>query len=109
MNNTNLSMVRGDTLAFGMEFEDLDQDLDGAYFSCKTSFSASEYVFQKTLTNGISKVATGQYRVRIAPEDTADVDPGTYYYDLQIAANSDVFTILRGVLEILPDVTVLEG
>ena len=35
MKDTNLTMVKGDTLAFGVEIEGLDQDLATAYFSCK--------------------------------------------------------------------------
>lgn len=102
----NITMVRGDTLSFGMEFEDLDQDLTSAYFSVKKSYSDSSYTLQKSLGSGITKVETGKYRVRVAPSDTANVDAGNYFYDLQVSANSDVFTILRGMLTILPEVTV---
>lgn len=34
MKDTKLTMVKGDTLAFGVEIEGLDQDLATAYFSC---------------------------------------------------------------------------
>lgn len=102
---TNLKMVRGDTLAFGVEIEGLEQDLDTAYFSCKTNYDDNSYVFQKTLSNGITKVETGKYRVRVAPADTASLEAGQYYYDFQIGVNGDVYTILRGVLKIEYDVT----
>lgn len=105
MADYNITLVRGDTLAFGLEFEGLEQDLSSAYFSCRTSFQADTYAFQKSLGDGIEKVETGKYRVRVAPEDTVNLEPGSYYYDLQIGANSDVYTILRGALELLPDVT----
>lgn len=105
MKDTNLTMVKGDTLAFAVEVEGLEQDLDTAYFSCKIDPNDNSYVFQKTLDGGISKVETGKYRVRVAPEDTSNVDIGTYYYDLQIGLNSDVFTILRGKLTIEYEVT----
>lgn len=103
--NYNMTMTRGDTLAFAVEIGGLDQDLDTAYFSCKKELSDESYVFQKTLTDGISKVETGKYRVRVAPSDTAGLELGTYYYDLQIGVNSDVFTILRGRLKITYEVT----
>lgn len=106
MTDKNISMVRGDTLAFGIEIEGLEQDLDSAHFSCKESYSATSYIFHKTLEDGISKVSDGQYRVRVAPEDTQGIDAGNYYYDLQIGVNSDVFTIMKGSLTIEPDVTV---
>ena len=73
-NIVNLEMTRGDTKAFAVEIEGLDQDLESAFLSCKVSSEDTEYVFQKSLEDGISKVETGKYRVRIAPEDTENVD-----------------------------------
>lgn len=105
MVDTNLSMVRGDTLAFGLEFQGLTEDLDSAYFTCKANDTLTEYVFQKSLGDGIEKVTTGKYRVRVAPEDTAEVEAKEYRYDLQIGINEDVYTILKGVLEIEQNVT----
>lgn len=107
---TNLQMVTGDTLAFGVEIEGLTQDLEEAYFSAKVDPESEEYIFSKTLQNGITKVDTGKYRVRVAPEDTADVQAGTYYYDLRIGINSDIYTIMRGKLKMVFDVTeITEG
>lgn len=102
--NINLCMVRGDTLAFSFEVEGIDT-LDTAYFSCKANADDTEYVFQKSLTDGISLVETGKYRVRVAPEDTSNIEVGSYYYDLEIGANSDIFTILKGILKVEQDVT----
>ena len=101
----NIRMVKGDTVSFGVEFEGLTQDLETAFFSCKKDLDETGYIFQKSIGNGISKVGDGQYTVRIAPEDTEDLDVGEYFYDLQVSLNSDVFTILRGVLFIEFDVT----
>lgn len=101
----NLTMVRGDTLSFGIEISGIEEDLDSVYFTCKNSYSASDNAFQKALNNGVEKVETGKYRVRVAPEDTFNLESGVYYYDLQIGLNGDVFTIMRGALELEPDVT----
>lgn len=101
----NLNMVRGDTLAFGMELVDLNQDLDTCYFSCKKDASDANYVFQKSLGSGIEKVATNKYRIRVAPSDTAGIDIGNYYYDLQIGVNGDIYTIIKGVLKIEREIT----
>lgn len=103
--DTNLAMVRGDTFAFGVEIEGLNQDLDTAYFSCKKSAKDTNYIFQKTIADGISKAATGKYRVRVAPADTKDIDAGSYRYDLQIGVNGDIFTVLKGELAITEDIT----
>lgn len=105
MKDTKLSMVRGDTLAFAVEIDGLNQDLDTAYFSCKKDPADTTYIFQKTLSDGISKVETGKYRVRVAPADTASVELGDYYYDLQVGVNSDVYTLMRGKLKVTYEVT----
>lgn len=102
---TNINVVKGDTLSFGIEIEGLTQDLDTAYFSCKRTLDADEFVFQKSLGDGITKDSDGKYLVRIAPEDTAELDTGEYYYDVQIGLNGDIFTVLRGIFDILYDVT----
>ena len=106
--NKNIKMVRGDTLSFGIEYAFDDhshQDLETCYFSCKKSEDDTEYVFQKSLSDGISKVSNGKYRVRVAPEDTEDVEAGNYYYDLEFGLNGDIFTIIKGILTIENDVT----
>lgn len=104
----NLKMVRGDTFAFGIEYEFDDkskEDLDTCYFSCKLNPDDEEYVFQKSIGDGISKAGDNQYRVRVAPADTEGIDIGKYYYDLQIGLNNDIFTILKGILIIEREIT----
>ena len=104
MGDYNFSMVRGDTVAFGLELEDLDQDLDTAFFTVRQSYDGP-IVFQRSIGNGIEKAETGVYRIRIAPENTAGIEAGKYYYDLQIGVNSDIFTPMIGVMTVEHDVT----
>ena len=104
-----ITMVRGDTLSFGLEVKDQDGgpiNLSSAYFTCKQNYSDGVYVFLKRLGNGITKSEAGKYVVRLAPEDTKTVEPGRYFYDLQIGVAEDVYTVLKGVIEIQMDVTV---
>ena len=108
MTDTNIEIVRGDTFAFGIELTDdsnqpITDNLSSAYFTCRQS--AESILFQKSLGDGISKVSDGKYRVRVAPADTANVVAGRYSYDFQIGLNSDIFTILKGVLDIQQDQT----
>ena len=104
MNYSNISMVKGDTLAFGIEIEGVST-LESAYFSCKKNKDDENYIFQKSIENGIYKVADGKYGIRVAPEDTKNVDAGIYYYDLQIQVNLDIYTVLIGQLEIVEEIT----
>lgn len=107
--NTNLFMVRGDTLKFSVEIEGLTDDLTGAYFSCKKNKDDTNYIFQKSLSDGIEKASETEtsktYQVTVAPEDTQNVDEGNYFYDLQIEVDGDVFTPLLAILKIEKDVT----
>lgn len=100
-----ISMVRGDTLAFGIKIDGLDQDLDKAYFTVKKNLTDDAVSARVQLYDGIEKVETGKYIVRLAPAQTRNLEAGKYYYDMQIKANGDVFTILKGVLELEHDVT----
>lgn len=102
-----IHMTRGDTLSFGIKIQGLDQDLESAYFTCETNIPnvTSVQMFQKSLGSGISKVGDGEYTVRIAPEDTENLDIDTYSYDLQIGVNDDIFTLIKGNLYIEYEVT----
>lgn len=110
MEDKYIRITRGDTLSFGVQVYDEDgapfgQDLERAYFTCKSNRSDERFLFQKSLSDGISKVGQGAYTVRVAPSDTARAKPGKYFYDLEIGCNGDVFTVMRGVLELMQDVT----
>lgn len=100
-----ITMVRGDTLSFGLVFDGLDQDLDSAFFTVKKN-ETDGFMFQKRLGSGITKQDNGKYVVRIAPADTRNIDAGYYHFDLEITANGDVFTIMIGILEVIQDITV---
>lgn len=101
----NLTMIRGDTLAFTFEVEGLQEDLGSCYFSCKKTIDDENYTFQKSLENGITKVETGKYKVRIAPSDTHNLELGNYIYDLQIGIGEDIYTIMLGPLSIEKEIT----
>lgn len=102
-----ITMVKGDTLSFGVELADetgAPVDITDAVFVARKTYNATASVFEKTLGNGITKVDDGIYSVRVAPEDTADNDAGRYYYQFKIIKNSDVYTIMRGIIELEPEV-----
>lgn len=104
----NLQMVVGDTESFGFELSDSQGGaitLNTAYFSCKNNAQDSTYVFQKSLNDGITAAGNNQFIVRIAPQDTVLLNPGQYWYDLEIGVDDDIFTIFRGVLELVPEIT----
>ena len=111
MMKTTFEIIRGDTLsfAFEVEFDEAPQKLEKADFTCKANFDDDDVIFHKELDNGINFSKQDgtklYYVVRIAPEDTKNLETGMYYYDLQIELNGDVFTVLNGALKIESDVT----
>lgn len=102
-------MVRGDTLMFVVKVESGGDGeivkLDSIAFSCKVDATSNDYVFKKTLNNGVTEVEDGTYRVRVAPEDTANIEPGLYAIDLEIGVGDDIATPVLGVLKVLEDIT----
>ena len=63
-------MVKGDTLAFYFEIEDLESSLTSAYFTVKQDFNDSNNLFQKSLNDGITQ-ANDLYYVEVEPSDTS--------------------------------------
>ncbi len=110
MEHEYLILTRGDTLSFGLKLLDENgdpflQEPDSIFFSCKSSQFDDSYIFIKSLGKGITKVGTGEYSIRVAPEDTIDLEARKYFYDLEIRLNGDVFTLKKGVFEIEHDIT----
>ena len=102
-----ISMVRGDTMSFGFQIQGLEgTEPDAIYFSCKEKLEDSTYIFSISLEDGITLRSYDQttdtltYGVRVAPELTADVEFGKYFYDLQMDINDDVITLMKGKLSI---------
>ena len=102
-----ITMVKGDTLSFGFQVSGLEgQEPDEIYFSCKEHLEDETYIFSISLGEGIEKRSYDQatdtltYGVRVAPELTADVELGKYFYDLELDINNDVLTLMKGSLSI---------
>lgn len=105
--NQNIKMVKGDTLAFNVEvFDEAGNPItvDSAYMTCKKIPTGEDFVFQKSLNNGIIQ-SDGIMVVRVAPNDTKEVDAGEYFYDFQIGVEQDVYTIMIGTLSLEQNVT----
>lgn len=104
--------IKGDTYSCAMVLADFDQALDSVYFSCRDGENDdSELLFEAGLDDGISIVEydietnTRKYAIRIAPSKTANLQTGTYFYDLQVGINGDIFTIMRGHFIVEQDAT----
>lgn len=104
--NQNITFVKGDTLSFNVQVFDEDGEpitVDSAYMTCKKMPTKPDYIFQKSLEDGISQ-SEGMMYVRVAPEDTKEVDAGEYFYDFKIGLGDDIYTIMIGTLSLEQDV-----
>lgn len=104
-----IDTIRGDTLNIQLEFEsdtvlDLTSNDFEITFSLKHSATAVEYVFQKDKT-AVTEIAENIFMLRIAPEDTTDLVPGYYYYDIEIKLGDDIYTVAIGRMHIEVDIT----
>jgi hypothetical protein len=98
-------LTRGNSFGFNFSIEDLTEELTSCYFSCKVVPEDEKYIFQKSLGDGIKKLDDGGYYVKIEPEDTKGIDLIKYYYDLQFTVGEDVYTPLKGRLDVRWNVT----
>ena len=99
MEYQNITMIQGNTVAFNIEVYDESGELmnvDSCDFTCR---NGEEVIFHKHLGGGISQT-DGIITVRIAPEDTKEVDAGQYLYAMQIGVGDDIFTLMSGTLSI---------
>ena len=108
----NIRHIKGDTYSCGLKLEALGQEPESIYFTCRDGLNNdSEVLFEVSLGDGISQVEYNsqkdirEYAIRVAPALTENLQTGTYYYDLEIGVNSDVFTIMRGTFIIEQECT----
>lgn len=105
VNELNIKMVRGDSLSFTVEIEELSVDIDKAFFTVKNNEGDSTAVIRKSLSNGISKVDTNKYLVMLTPRDTKYLDIKSYFYDLEITIGESVHTIIKGLFKLEKDIS----
>ena len=105
VNELNIKMIKGDSLSFTFEVEELGVDLDTVYFTVKNNEDDTTPLVQKSLTNGISKVDTDKYLIMLTPRDTKYLDTKAYFYDLEITIGESVHTIIKGLLKLEKDIT----
>ena len=107
-----ITMVKGDTLAFNFQVQGLDGATPASiYFTCREKPESENYYFQRSLSNGITLIDrdaesdTNTYSVRVRPEETEELSAGRYFYDLQMTVENDVLTLMKGRINIEWDVT----
>ena len=94
------NVKQGDEFSFTVTFKNLQEDLTTFNMGVKKEYTDETLLVNKSLGNGISKISAGKYRVDFSPEETQDLTPDFYVYDLRFTLDSVVFTPLYGYLNI---------
>lgn len=111
-------MIRGDTKVIKFKRANQKKEIitkkpEKMFFTVKESYYSENFLFQKRLNETIIyDEINNQYSFTIYPEDTDNLDYGTYVFDIEIINDKndkDVQTILLGKLKILEEVTFAEN
>lgn len=95
-----ITIVRGDTLKLsinGIKTSDggdyILSDTDVVYLDVKKSAADKTAVFSKSVT--AADYDDGRLPITIYPEDTANISPGDYFFDVRLFIDDDnVYTII---------------
>lgn len=102
-----ITMVRGDTMSFNFSLKGLGGVAENIYFTCKEKIGDAVPLIIKGFNNGVSLISYNEsadeaiYCVRLNRNDTMQLTPALYYYDLALVHNYDQITLLRGRLNLV--------
>jgi len=92
-----IEIIRGTTNVLQITLTDGDGKLralssgEKIIFGLKYKVTDHETIFNRAATT----VDLGLYNVELAKEDTAELDPGKYYYDVGLQSGDDYFNIVE--------------
>ena len=93
-----MEIIRGDTAKFRFRRYGADGNIiatkaDAIYFTIKENGYKQEYVLQKTLDD-MEFDEDYYYHITIRPEDTDNLDYGTYMYDVEVIQDGNKTTTI---------------
>lgn len=107
-----ISMIRGDTMSFAFQIKGLEgQKPTDILFTCKEHTEDVDPLFVCVLGESINEAAYDPakdlltYSVRVRPDQTAGLDLGRFYYDLEMKVNGDIITLMCGRFAIEAEIT----
>jgi hypothetical protein len=104
-----IELIRGDSLSLKFQRKDpegqpITTEADEVFFTVKKNTTTEEYILQKTIED--MTFEDGTYHITILPEDTEELDYGSYVYDLEVCVGTDYKkTIAIGEFKIKEEVT----
>ena len=100
----NIKMYRGNTYITKIIPQNYEGNIDKIYFTARNE--NDEAKIWKKLNDGITKIENeNAYKLTIVPDDTNNLEIGTYKYDIEIHINDFVKTVIVGNLTLLEEQT----
>lgn len=83
-----------------------NEEMDNVYFTVKKTHYSREPLFQKKTSDGsLPSDGNGGYVLTIYPEDTDNLDFGTYEFDIEVVKLPTIKRTFTGCLILHPEVT----
>ena len=90
--NNKIALTRGDSAEIQVKVIDKNGVERQIFEDDELTFSVAKIIGGEIL---ISKTITGSNQFNILPEDTSELDPGIYFYDIQLVTfTGKVYTII---------------
>ena len=81
-------------------------DFSEIYFTVKKTSRDKSFLFQKRLTTGgIEKLDSGDYEIKIEPNDTNKLDYGNYKFDIQLIYEDELKETFVGDFILTDEIT----
>lgn len=104
-----LTIMRGDTevvqVVLLQDDETTPINITGRTYTSQIRSTQDATIISASFTCVVTDGANGEVTCTLAAADSAELDPGYYYWDLQENASGTISTVLAGQVTVLADVT----
>lgn len=101
--NRNFKIKKGDEFSFSVAFKNLTKEPNEILFGVKSEYNNKDYDLLLKVGEGIQRLDSYKYVVRISPEECNKLKINNYVYDLRFKIDDTIKTPLSGKL-IISDV-----
>lgn len=106
-----INLIRGETKVWKFQRKDANGQVittnpNEIYCTIKENYDASDYLIQKTFTNGDITYSDGWWYIVLSAADTLSLTQGRYVIDVKVSATSgETYHVIPQTLEVYPCVT----
>ena len=109
--DSKISLIRGETKVWKFQRKDssgavITTNPDEIYCSIKQTYDSSDYLIQKTYTDGDITYSSGWWYISLSANDTLGLNPGKYAIDVKVITSSgSTYVVHPQTLAVLPNAT----